>query len=93
MELESVQETTDVLPITVAKSDSSEDQVLRTAVVKIGSIQEQENQPRYRATLHQETKCSSKFCFYRFIGPQGFGPGVVLLSSFAVFPGCCQMIT
>ena len=81
MELESLQATTDVLPITVAKSDSSEDQVLRTAVAEIGSIQEQENQPRYRAALHQETKYSSKVCFYRFIGPQGFGPVLELKPS------------
>ena len=81
MELESVQATTGMLPKTVAKSDSSEDQVLRTAVAEIGSIQEQENQPRYRAALHQETKCSSKVCFYRFIGPQEFGPVLELKPS------------
>ena len=81
MELESVQATTGMLPKTVAKSDSSEDQVLRTAVAEIGSIQEQENQPRYRAVLHQETNCSSKVCFYRFIGPQGFGPVLELKPS------------
>ena len=82
MELESVQATTGILPKTAAKSDSSEDQVLRTAVAEIGSIQEQENQPRYRAAaLHQEAKCSIKFCFYRFIGPQGFGPVLELKPS------------
>ena len=69
------------MPPSVAGSGNSETQVLRTAVVDIGSIQEQENQPHYRAALHQETKCSSKICFYRFIGPQGFGPVLELKPS------------